>query len=256
MQRRKIGIWLLAGFAFGVFILQPLGLSLFLFDRSGDSGHWSSFFLEAFKTVWNVVDVDQILRNLLFGTMGSSLALMVFFRKKIFQLNRQRMDRQTVLELINKGESSRVEFKSSLRWDVRQGKVNKQLELIIAKTIAGFMNTEGGKLLMGVDDGGTILGLQQDFDTLKKPDSDGFEQYLMQLIAQKLGTHLCTLVNVAFFGFGQKQVCCIEILPAQMPVYVNLEGRSRFYIRTGNATRELDLPEALVYIGKENAQCN
>jgi predicted HTH transcriptional regulator len=188
--------------------------------------------------------------------MGSSLALMVFFRKKIFQLNRQRMDRQTVLELINKGESSRVEFKSSLRWDVRQGKVNKQLELIIAKTIAGFMNTEGGKLLMGVDDGGTILGLQQDFDTLKKPDSDGFEQYLMQLIAQKLGTHLCTLVNVAFFGFGQKQVCCIEILPAQMPVYVNLEGRSRFYIRTGNATRELDLPEALVYIGKEKAQCN
>ena len=52
---------------------------------------------------------------------------------------------------------------------------------------------------MGVDDGGTILGLQQDFDTLKKPDSDGFEQYLMQLIALKLGTHLCTLVNVAFF---------------------------------------------------------
>ena len=109
---------------------------------------------------------------------------------------------------------------------------------------------------MGVDDGGTILGLQQEFDTLKKPDSDGFEQYLMQLIALKLGTHLCTLVNVAFFGFGQKQVCCIEILPARMPVYVTLEGRSRFYIRTGNATRELDLPEALVYIGKEKAQYN
>jgi len=51
-------------------------------------------------------------------------------------------------------------------------------------------------------------------------------------------------------------VCCIEVLPAQMPVYVTLEGRSRFYIRTGNATRELDLPEALVYIGKEKAQYN
>jgi hypothetical protein len=256
MQRGKIGIWLLAGFAFGVFILQPLGLSLFLFDRSGDSGHWPSYFGEAFETVWGFTDVDQVLKNLLFGILGSSLALMVFFRKKIFQLNRKRMDGHTVLELINKGESSRVEFKSSLRWDVQQGKVNKQLEFIISKNIAGFMNTEGGKLLMGVDDGGTILGLQQDFDTLKKPDSDGFEQYLMQLIALNLGTHLCTLVNVAFFGFGLKQVCCIEILPAQMPVYVTLEGRSRFYIRTGNATRELDLPEALVYIGKEKAQYN
>ena len=256
MQRRKIGIWLLAGFAFGVFILQPLGLSLFLFDRSGDSGHWPSYLGEAFETVWGFTDVDQVLKNLLFGILGSSLALMVFFRKKIFQLNRKRMDGQTLLELIKKGENDLVEFKSSLRWDLRQSKVNKQLEFVIIKTIAGFMNTNGGNLLIGVDDNGNILGLNQDFETLKKPDIDGFEQYLMQLISLKLGTHLCTAVNVSFYRYGENDVCYIEIDPAKTPVYLSQDGRSRFYIRTGNGTRELDLPEAILHLGKEKALYN
>ncbi|WP_431128211.1 AlbA family DNA-binding domain-containing protein [Flagellimonas flava] len=256
MQRRKIGIWFLAGFAFGVFILQPLGLSLFLFDRLGDSGHWPSYFGEAFKTVWGLTDFDQILKNLLFGIMGSSLALMFFFRKRLFRLDSKRMEGHTVHELINKGESSQMEFKSSLRWNVRQGKVNKQLEFIIAENIAGFMNTEGGRLLIGVHDNGNILGLNRDFETLKKPDRDGFEQYLMQLISQKLGTHLCTHLKVSFCKYGENDVCQIEINPAKMPVYVNQAGRSRFYIRIGNATRELDLPQALAYIDKEKAQYN
>ena len=166
------------------------------------------------------------------------------------------MDGQTLLELIKKGENDLVEFKSSLRWDLRQSKVNKQLEFVIIKTIAGFMNTNGGNLLIGVDDNGNILGLNQDFETLKKPDRDGFEQYLMQLISLKLGTHLCTAVNVSFYRYGENDVCYIEIDPAKTPVYLSQDGRSRFYIRTGNGTRELDLPEAILHLGKKKALYN
>jgi predicted HTH transcriptional regulator len=57
-----------------------------------------------------------------------------------------------------------LEFKSSLRWGVPEGGVNKTLEKVIVKTIAGFLNSkDGGTLLIGVADNGTILGLEGDY---------------------------------------------------------------------------------------------
>ena len=256
MQRKKIGIWLLAGFAFGLFIIQPLGLSLYLYDERGDTGNWYVLFLKTIKNTIRFGDLDQIFKNVLFGIMGSSLVFMVFLRNKIFILTKKRNDGNAIIALIKDGENQFVEFKATLRWDLRQSKVNKQLEFVIAKTIAGFMNTNGGKLLIGVDDNGNILGLNQDFETLKKPDKDGFGQYLMQLIALELGTHLCTAVNVSFYRYGENDVCYIEIAPTKTPVYLSQDGRSRFYIRTGNGTRELDLPEAILHLGKEKALYN
>jgi hypothetical protein len=62
---------------------------------------------------------------------------------------------QEVAALITKGESAEIEFKSSARWDMRQNKLNKEMEQIVVKTVAGFMNSEtGGMLLIGVEDGG------------------------------------------------------------------------------------------------------
>ena len=71
-------------------------------------------------------------------------------------------------------ESNVVEFKSSLRWDVRQNCVNKDLEKVIVKTVAGFLNAHGGTPLIGVDDHGVPVGLVPDFKTLRKKDRDGF----------------------------------------------------------------------------------
>ncbi len=77
-------------------------------------------------------------------------------------------EQQEIEALIKAGESATVEFKSSARWDMRQNKLNKELEQVIVKTVAGFLNTEGGTLLIGVDDGGIIVGLQHDYQTLGK----------------------------------------------------------------------------------------
>lgn len=256
VYRKKIVYIIVIGFLFGLFIIQPLALSLYLYDETGDTGNWYALFLKTIKNTIRFGDIDQIFKNVLFGIMGSSLALMAFLRNKIFILTKKRNDGNAIIALIKNGENQFVEFKATLRWDLRQSKVNKQLEFVIAKTIAGFMNTKGGKLLIGVDDNGNILGLNQDFETLKKPDTDGFEQFLMQLISLKLGTHLCTAVNVSFYRYGENDVCYIEIAPAKIQVYLSQDGRSRFYIRTGNATRELDLPEAILHLGKEKALYN
>ena len=62
--------------------------------------------------------------------------------------------------LIAQGESADLEFKSSFRWDLRENKVNRALEGVILKTLAGYMNGQGGTLLIGVADDGNVVGLE------------------------------------------------------------------------------------------------
>ena len=76
--------------------------------------------------------------------------------------------------IIKDGENDYVEFKSSLRWDYEQRNVNKIMESVVAKTITAFMNSGGGKLFIGVDDAGKILGIEKDYATLKNKNKDGF----------------------------------------------------------------------------------
>jgi hypothetical protein len=69
----------------------------------------------------------------------------------------------SIEDMISEGESDEVEFKGSLRWDFKQEIVSKKLEEVIVKSVAAFANAQGGTLLIGVDDEGTILGLERDY---------------------------------------------------------------------------------------------
>ncbi len=76
-------------------------------------------------------------------------------------------DTQLLAE-ITAGESAGLEFKSSARWDFKENRINKALEQVILKTCAAFLNTDGGALLIGVDDDGKVVGLERDYKTLGK----------------------------------------------------------------------------------------
>ena len=71
---------------------------------------------------------------------------------------------------------------------------------------------------------------------------------MMQLVSFNLGTHFCPLAKVTFYQFEEKDICYVRVYKSQKPVYLNLGDRSHFFIRTGNGTRELDMPEALDYM--------
>jgi hypothetical protein len=101
--------------------------------------------------------------------------------------------------VIRDGESDRVEFKSSARWDHRERKPNKALEGVIAKTVAGFLNAQGGTLVIGVDDEGKVLGLDADFRTLsKRPDRDGYQQFLVSLLSTAFGKDVAAGLSISF----------------------------------------------------------
>jgi len=152
--------------------------------------------------------------------------------------------------LIKGGESEYLEFKSSVRWDHQQDKTNRALESVIAKTIAGFMNHKGGSLLVGVTDNGDVVGLAHDYQTLRHKDRDGFERCITDIVKTRLGGDLCALVHCMFYEIDKKDVCRIVVEPSSEPVYC-VDGKlPRYFLRTGNGTRELDVREALAHVSR------
>ncbi len=86
-------------------------------------------------------------------------------------------------EIISEGEGDYIEFKSTLRWDIRAGKTNPAIERSCLKTITAFLNSSGGTLLIGVRDDGSIEGI----DTDKFANEDKFLLHLWTLIRICLG---------------------------------------------------------------------
>lgn len=151
----------------------------------------------------------------------------------------------TLQDLISESESAVLEFKSSLRWDYHQGKINKDLELEVVITLAAFMNTDGGSLLIGVDDDGKVLGLEKDYHSFRKKNRDGFELYLTRIISDHLGKEFCHCVRPSFHSMVG-DVCKVDVQVSPEPVYVG--EQADFYVRTHNSTQKLNTREAISYI--------
>ncbi len=151
--------------------------------------------------------------------------------------------------LIRGGESDDLEFKSSLRWDLHRECTNKGLEGVALKTVAGFLNASGGTLLIGVADDGQPTGLERDYGSLRKPDRDGFENHLQQLFVNAFGEATASnSIVVNFHQIDGADICQVTVEPSDHPVYVERKGQSLFWLRVGNATRSLPIPEAVRYI--------
>jgi len=154
----------------------------------------------------------------------------------------------TLNDYLKVGESSSVEYKASIRWDMDQDKINKELEKVIIKTIDGFLNFEGGTLLIGIDDNGEIIGIEKDISTLKKKNIDGFQQLLINLISEYLGAEYSQYINITFEKVDNKSVCIVNIDKAPQSVFVREKDTKLFYIRSGNTTKLLNSEEAYNYI--------
>lgn len=168
--------------------------------------------------------------------------------KSIQPATLQDIQSNEIMRLISGRESGALEFKSSVRWDYRQNKLNKELEKVIVKTIAGFLNVDGGKLLIGVDDKGIILGLKHDYQTLGKKDSDGLELLITQLVSNYIGKEFCLYIRTSFHDVNGQDVCLIDVAASPQPAYMQ-EGKDiQFYIRTGGSTQLLNAKEVTEYV--------
>ena len=161
-----------------------------------------------------------------------------------------------LIGLIKEGENSGVEFKTTMRYDMRENKVNKKLEEVILKTIAAFSNAEGGTLVMGVDDDQNIIGLENDYRTLKNGTKDEFELHLRNLVNNAYGVEFATnSLTVLFPEVEDTEICTVEIKQGLKPLYSEVSDKNgnkskKFYVRSGNSSQEIDITEVASYVNQ------
>ncbi len=246
----------LVGSFVGIFVLAP-SYDYITVRKLGEDP------LSSIEYVFNLVNdiftgessEDDFLLLVYYAEIGAILGLLFQFLSKFMHKRLIKIDYlntelgKDLASIIRQGEGPYLEFKSSIRWDLVESRVNKTLEYVILKTLAGFLNSSiGGTLLIGVADNGEILGLEKDYQTLKKPDQDGFDQRVMTAISTNLGADLCSFVHVLFHVIDNKEVCRLIVSPANRPVFLTQSNTPKFYVRTGGGTRDLNVQEALSFV--------
>ena len=148
--------------------------------------------------------------------------------------------------LIAEGEGAFIEFKSTLRWDIRAGKTNPAIERSCLKTISAFLNSTGGNLLIGVRDDGSIEGIETD----KFANEDKFLLHLWTLIRLCLGRDFSPYISTRLEEAGGKTICIVDCRPSNRPVFLRQPGfDEEMYIRLGPSSNALNISEAMTYIG-------
>lgn len=159
----------------------------------------------------------------------------------------EKFDLQVV---IDSGESDAVEFKATLRTNLHTDKPDKRMELSVLKTLAGFLNTNGGTLIVGVSDDGTPVGIEVD----KFPNEDKISLHLVNIVKSRMGAQSMIAMHTHFQDYEDSRVLVVDCTQSQSPVFVKDGDVERFYIRTGPATTELQGSQMNDYIRRRFKQ--
>ncbi|MGH9380699.1 MAG: RNA-binding domain-containing protein [Thermoanaerobaculia bacterium] len=148
-------------------------------------------------------------------------------------------------ELIRRGESKTLEFKSTLRWNLKEDRQDDQaITHAVLKTIAAFLNTEGGDLLIGVADDGAIVGIERD----RLESDDKFMRHLAQVVRNGLGDRAGTCIDPKTQVVQGKTVCVVSCQRSPEPVFLKWKEMEAapagdFFVRSGPGTVKLS-PES------------
>lgn len=176
--------------------------------------------------------------NLFKYTLGS------FLEENSEALGLENRQKEDIQRLIRDGESNRLEFKSTLRTNLETGETDKRMEKAVLKTIVAFLNTDGGNLLIGVDDDGDIIGA--DIQSFENKDKMGL--HLTNLIASKIGNSFLPFITFNLIDFDDKVVIRVKCDPCPMPVFYKDGKIEIFYVRSGPRTEELTGMTLISYI--------
>lgn len=253
IDKKVIILHSILGVVFFYFIFHPLTMIVYWYEFNKEPLTLASFINVLSHRTEHSFSYNMLNMSFIFIIMGGITGLIFgLYRQNNIKLNKHiQLLNKDLLKLIKQGESQFLELKSSARYDYRQKTTNQDLEIVIAKTLVGFMNARGGKLIIGVNDKGEILGLEKDFKTLKQQNSDGFEQKIYEIISRYIGKEFCLYCSIYFHNFENKFVCIVDIEEPNEPVYLLKGKETVFYLRTGNATRPLSVKEAIHYIKME-----
>ncbi len=175
----------------------------------------------------------------------STIVLILFLRKNLnSDQSKSYFETEEILELIKKGEDEHVEFKSTIRMNLFSKKPGKEIELAWLKSVVAFCNSNGGAILIGVNDDGEILGLEAD---LFKND-DKCLLHVQSLLKDHIGMEFTKYINYRLHSNKGKKFLAVHCSPAPKPLFLLSNNKEQFFVRSGPASIELPMSKALKYI--------
>ena len=146
--------------------------------------------------------------------------------------------------LITDGESETVEFKSSLRVNMRTRQRDARVELATLKTLTAFLNSRGGTLVVGVADDGSPVGVEVD----EFSNEDAMALHLRNIVNSRMSAVVMRNVRISFDDYEGTRVMRVDCDPSNRPVFVKEGNSEKFYIRTGPSTTSLSISQSNEYI--------
>jgi CheY-like chemotaxis protein len=151
---------------------------------------------------------------------------------------------EELVQLLQHGEDEHLEFKSTLRWNLHADKSDSRIENQCLKTVAAYLNSESGILLIGVDDDGQLLGLDKDHFR----SEDKFLLHWHNLLREYLGAEMAQLVRSTVRDLNGKRVLIVQCGRSPRPVFFRRDNDEAFYVRMGNTSQALKPSELLAYV--------
>ena len=199
-------------------------------------------------------DLPEALRELIFSLLApepeqrpASVA------EVIERLDAIRAARAEVGHLIASDETTTLEFKSSLRVPARPltkeeksqlNKVHRALEHEVVKTVAAFLNTDGGTLIIGVADDHTIVGIEIDYPSLRHQSSDGWRLAFDDLVSSQLGTAAINAIDLRLEPWQGRTIAIVRCSKREEPTWI---GGDELFVRRTASTVKLSTREALAW---------
>ncbi|MEA3467314.1 MAG: ATP-binding protein [Thermodesulfobacteriota bacterium] len=148
--------------------------------------------------------------------------------------------------LIRAGESTTLEFKSTMRTNLKTGKSGKEIELAWLKTVVAFMNSDGGILLIGVDDAGEIIGTDAD----NFANEDKCRLHFKNMLNTHVGAEFTRFIHLKIVTIKEKTILIVECERVRRPVFLTVGKNEDFFIRSGPSSMKLSMSQMVKYLGE------
>ncbi|MBO5669365.1 MAG: ATP-binding protein, partial [Candidatus Methanomethylophilaceae archaeon] len=188
------------------------------------------------------LNYSELFDNMVYVTIGAFLISLLFYMDKSsvfkhtvfnFMYNnketlgvKEENERLEIENMISLGESDTLEFKSTLRTNLKTGEKDKRMEKAVLKTITAFLNTDGGTLLIGVTDDGEILGIdEKSFD-----NRDKMNLHMTNLLSSQIGDDFLPYIRFKLVEFDEKAVMRVTCKRSHTPVFLKDNKTEIYYV--------------------------
>ncbi|MCF6241388.1 MAG: ATP-binding protein [Bacteroidales bacterium] len=195
-------------------------------------------------------NIQILLLSTIILLAGALLMVLVIIRsnRRLRELQkteiRENFIKEDIKKLARLPEGKTLEFKSTIRYNLHTEKNDKAIEFAWIKGVAAFLNTEGGVLLIGVNDDGEFTGIEK----------DGFENedkallHIKNLVSKNIGVEYMKFITMFTAVIEEKTIIALVCKQSSKPAYMKNGGEEQFYVRVGPSSTKLSITQTVEHI--------